>query len=127
MQKALAIGVWALIVFELQIGLTGVAKFGDGPWRAWFEGWGYPPWFLLAIGIAELGGAVTLIMKKFASYAAMLLIGIMMGALWTVTIKESQLGPDGPIIHIVILSLILWGRWKHRWRPGSIHGAQPVV
>ena len=125
-QKALAIGVWVFIVFELQMGLAGVAKFGDGPWWAWFEGWGYAPWFLLAIGMAELGGAMMLFIKKFASYAALFLISIMLGALWTVTTKESQLGSDGPIIHIVILSLILWGRWKYRWRPESLHGAPAV-
>jgi len=127
MQKAIAVGLWVLIVFEMQIGLTGVGKLGSGQWQAWFEGWGYAPWFVVSIGVAEIGGAVMLLVKKLASYAAMLLIAIMVGALWTVTTKESQLGPDGPIIHLVGLSLLLWGRWKHRWRPESTQGARAVV
>ena len=49
----------------------------------------------------------------------MWLIGIMLGALWTVTVKESQLGANGPMIHIVILSIILAGRWQRRWRPAG--------
>ncbi len=127
-RKAVAAGLWVLIVLELLgMGVAGVSKFqGDG-WQRMFEGWGYAAWFALVIGAAEMSGALMLTARKFASYAAMLLIVIMLGAIWTVLTNESQLGPGIPTIHIAILSTILVGRWKSRWRPGRAQGAQPVA
>ena len=124
-QKAAAAGLWVLIVLELLgMGLAGLSKFqGDG-WPRMFEGWGYPAWFASVIGAAEISGVLMLTVRKFSSYAAMLLIFIMLGAIWTVLTNESQLGPGMPTIHITILSIILAARWKSRWRPGRAHAAQ---
>ena len=127
-RKAAAAGLWVLIVPELLgMGLAGLSKFQGDAWQRMFEGWGYAAWFALVIGAAEMGGALMLTAKKFASYAAMPLIVIMLGAIWTVTTNESQLGPGMPTIHITILGIILVGRWRSRWRPGRAQGAQPVA
>ena len=127
-RKAAAAGLWVLIVPELLgMGLAGLSKFQGDAWQRMFEGWGYAAWFALVIGAAEMGGALMLTAKKFASYAAIPLIVIMLGAIWTVTTNESQLGPGMPTIHIAILSIILAGRWRSRWRPGRAQGAQPVA
>ena len=127
-RKAVAAGLWVLIVLELLgMGVAGLSKFqGDG-WPRMFEGWGYAAWFALAIGTAEMSGALMLTVRKFASYAAMLLIVIMLGAIWTVLTNESRLGPGIPTIHIAILGTILVGRWKSRWRPGRAQGARAVA
>ncbi len=113
---------WILVVLELAgMGLAGVSKFqGDG-WMGMFEGWGYPAWFALVIGGTELGGAVLLLVPRLASYSAAVLIGVMLGAIWTVIGQTTQtgLGPGLPLIHIAVLSIILGVRWKRRWRPSG--------
>ena len=93
-RKAVAAGLWVLIVLELLgMGVAGVSKFqGDG-WQRMFEGWGYAAWFALVIGAAEMSAALMLTARKLASYAAMLLIVIMLGAIWTVLTNETRLGP----------------------------------
>ena len=127
-RKAVAAGLWVLIVLELLgMGVAGLSKFQGDTWQRMFEGWGYAAWFALVIGAGEMSGALMLTARKFASYAAVLLIVIMLGAIWTVLTNESQLGPGIPTIHIAILSTILVGRWKSRWRPGRAQGAQAVT
>lgn len=118
LRRSAVVGLWILIVFELQIGLAGMGKFRGDAWIQWFEGWGYDRWFARAIGAAEIGGAVLLLVRPLASYAAALLVVIMLGAIWTVMTHESQLGPGAPTLHTAVLGVILVARWKSRWRPG---------
>ncbi len=114
--------LWILTILELLgIGVAGLSKFlGDG-WQNMFVGWGYPAWFALVIGGAEMLSGLLLVVPRFASYAASLLIVIMLGAIWTVVspTNTTQLGPGLPTIHIAVLSIILYARWRRRWRPGG--------
>ena len=124
-QKVAAVGLGLLIAFELfGMGLAGIAKFQGDIWQRMFEGWGYAPWFASVVGATEIGGVLMLTVRKLSSYAAMLLIVIMLGAIWAVLTNESQLGPGMPAIHISILGIILAVRWKSRWRPGMARGAR---
>ena len=112
--------LWVLVVLELLgLGLAGLSKFVQDGWANMFVDWGYARWFAFVIGAGELGGAVLLLIPRFTSYAASLLIVIMIGALWTVLTNETRLGPGLPTIHIVVLSILLAARWKRRWRPGG--------
>jgi uncharacterized membrane protein YphA (DoxX/SURF4 family) len=115
-----AVMLWALIVLEvLGMGLAGLAKFQGDQWQDMFVGWGYAAWFALVVGAAEVVGALVLFVPRFASYAASMLIVIMLGAIGTVlwSTYESGLGAGVPMIHIVALSIILFARRKRRWRP----------
>ena len=114
--------LWILTILELLgIGLAGLSKFQSEVWQNMFVGWGYAAWFALVIGGAEMLGALLLVVPRFASYAASMLIVIMLGAIWTVIspTNETQLGPGIPMIYIAVLSIILYARWRRRWRPGG--------
>ncbi len=114
--------LWILSVLELLgFGVAGLTKFQGEGWQNMFVGWGYTAWFALVIGGAEVLGALLLVVPRFASYAASLLIVIMLGAIWTVVspTNETQLGPGVPTINIAVLSIILYARWRRRWRPGG--------
>ena len=110
--------LWILSIFELLgIGVAGLSKFQGEGWQNMFVGWGYPGWFALVIGGTEM----LVVVPRFASYAASMLIVIMLGAIWTVIspTNTTQLGPGIPMIHIAVLSTILYARWSRRWRPGG--------
>lgn len=115
--------LWIVTVLEAaMMALAGSSKFtGSGPevWGGMFEGWGYPAWFALVIGGAEFLFALVLLVPRFASYAATVLIAIMIGALVTVLVHESSLGPGAPIANIVALTIIGVPRWGDRWRVGG--------
>ena len=62
--------------------------------------------------------ALLVVVPRFASYAASMLMVVMLGAIWTVvpSANETGLGPGIPTIHIAVLSIILYARWGRRWR-----------
>ncbi len=114
--------LWIVSILEfLSMGVAGLSKFQGEQWQNMFVGWGYTWWFALVIGGAEMLGALLLLVPRFASYAASMLIVIMLGAIWTVVspTNETQLGPGIPAINIAVLSIILYARWRRRWRPGG--------
>ncbi len=115
LRRAGTVLLWILtILMALGMGAAGVTKFlGDG-WIRLFEGWGYPGWFALVIGTLEVAGAVLLLVPRFAAYAASLLIFIMVGAVWTVTTNETQLGVGTPLLNLVALAIIARIRWRER-------------
>ncbi len=111
--------LWILTILELLgIGVAGLSKFQGEVWQNMFVGWGYTAWFALVIGGAEMLGGLLLVVPRFASYAASMLIVIMLGAIWTVVspTNETGLGPGIPTIHIAVLSIILYARRGRRWR-----------
>jgi len=120
-RKAGRIGLWILILLEvLGMGAAGLSKFqGDG-WQLLFESWGYAGWFALVIGALELSCALLLAVPRVASYAASVLIVIMLGAIWTVSTNDTELGQGIPLIHVVVLSIILQARWQSRWTPARL-------
>lgn len=109
----LVTGLATMVMFD-----AGLGKFTDAPgWQHWFVTvWGYPTWFRGFIGLAETGGALLLLVPLLASFSATGLIIIMLGALWTVTTKETDLSSVDPIVNIVLLSVVLVGWWPRRWR-----------
>lgn len=113
-------GLGLLITLEfLGMGLAGVAKFQGDTWQMMFTNWGYPVWFSFVIGGLEVAGAILVLVPRLTSYAALMLIAIMLGALGTELFILRQVGPVMPVVHLVILSILLRARWKSRWRPGT--------
>jgi uncharacterized membrane protein YphA (DoxX/SURF4 family) len=105
--------------------MAAVSKFARWElWHGMFSGWGYPAWFLVAIGVLEIAGALALLWPKTASYAATLLGAIMTGALVTVLTHASRMGPTTPSVYLVLLAIIGVARWPARMAVGgaSRHG-----
>ena len=105
------------VVPALGIGLAGASKLaGANPWRALFLGWGYPAWCSTVVGIAEVAGAIGLLVPRLAAYAALALMGVMMGAL--VTLVTHPGGPMGwgatPLLYLVLLAIVAATRWRAR-------------
>lgn len=116
---AALVALWLVTVLAaLTLGKAGYGKFADAAgWQFWFQKWGFAPWFATVIGLAELGGAALLLIPKLAPYAATLLMAIMLGAFYTVTTNVTDLSAVDPIINLVLLSIVLIGRWPRGFRP----------
>jgi uncharacterized membrane protein YphA (DoxX/SURF4 family) len=56
---------------------------GNVFWVRDFQRWGYPDWFRIVVGIAELTSMVLLMVPRFASYGASLFAAVMLGAIFT--------------------------------------------
>ena len=101
---------------------SGSAKFYAPIWRTVFGIWGYPMWFMYGIGALETIGGASLFVPKAASWAAMVLMVIMAGAVVTTgvhPIPEHRFTWGAPAAHLAVLSVIALLRWKERWRAGS--------
>ena len=121
LRVALQIGLWVITLFEaFGLGQAGIRKFTsmDGWWDL-FEKWGYPFWFLVVIGVVELGGAVLLLVPPLAAYAAIGLIVVMFGSLATELFNEKLFGPWFPLMHIVLLSIIAMARYQMAQSPSA--------
>ncbi len=102
------------------MGDAGLGKFQslDG-WLYWFARFGYPPRMSLVIGALEFSGAGLLLIPWLASYSAIMLGMIMLGALEAVLTTETDMGWFDPVLHLVFLTIIGSVHWKRRWRRAS--------
>ena len=63
------------------IGLSGAHKLIDsGPWALHFTRWGVPTWLIPLVGVAEVVGALLLLIPRTAPIGGLLLAGVMLGA-----------------------------------------------
>ena len=77
------ISTWIMVVvFAALFALASLGKL-TGQATAMFEAWGYPAWFATVIGVAELAGAIGLLIPKTTRWAAVGLALIMLGAAYT--------------------------------------------
>jgi len=56
---------------------------GNVFWVRDFHRWGYPDWFRIVVGIAELTSMALLLAPRFASYGAIVFAAVMLGAIFT--------------------------------------------
>ena len=85
---------------------SGVMKMPGVPgvefWIRDFARWGYPEWFRLVVGLAELFSFVLLLVPRLAGFGALIFAVIMLGAIFThATHGESVRLP----FNIVLLAL----------------------
>ena len=100
--------LWIIAVFLALICLrSGWLKVtGNIFWVRDFHRWGYPDWFHIVVGIAELTSMVLLLVPRFASYGASLFVVVMLGAIYThATHNESSRLPFN--LFLLALSLII--------------------
>lgn len=86
--------------------LTGATKVIGLPMMAdQFAGWGYPLWFMYAVGIGELAGAGLLVPFNTRRFGAFLIGIVMVGAVAThIRASEFALTP----VPLVVLLIALW-------------------
>lgn len=75
-----------------------------------FERWGYPMWFLYAVGLLEVVAAIGLLWPKTASVASGALLAVMLGAIATHLIHAEWGMTLPPLAISVLLGRILWVR-----------------
>jgi putative oxidoreductase len=124
LKKARVVFSWILqVIVGIAFMPIGLGKFSNPMWVRGFERWGYPDWFRILIGVVEVACGLLLLVPRLTSYAALLLVAVMIGALAT----HAMAGQDWirPVPHMTILLLLAWLRWPSRWR--SRHKSAPGV
>src|SRR5437667_3866567 len=102
------VALWFIALFLALVCLrSGLMKVtGNVFWVRDFHRWGYPDWFRIVIGIAELTSMALLLVPRFASYGASLFVVVMLGAIYThATHNESSRLPFN--LFLLALSLII--------------------
>ena len=75
-----------------------------------FEKIGFGLWFMYLVGVLELAGGIALATPWLSGLSALSLIGLMIGAFITqLTVFDGQYAAT-PLLMIVPLALIAWGR-----------------
>ena len=109
-------GKWLLQVLlaVLMVG-PGSQKFTGTTWQRMFREWGYPEGFYLVIGAVEVVAGIGLLIPKLASYSALILAAVMVGAAATHIIHGDRNGV-GEIVFMSLLLVIAAVRWRDRFR-----------
>ena len=100
--------LWIIALFLALVCLRSawLKVTGNIFWVRDFQRWGYPDWFRIVIGIAELTSMVLLLVPRFAGYGASLFVVVMLGAIYThATHNESSRLPFN--LFLLALSLII--------------------
>lgn len=121
----------ARLVLALLVGLylaqmyvgAGWDKFDpDGFWAAPFERWGYPVWLRLSVGAAEVVGGVAIVVPWVATWGALLLGAVMLGAGATRALD----GRWGDVLWIgVFAAALAWVGWEWKIRAVGVRRARP--
>ena len=108
--------VWGLsIVLAIQFLAAGIPKVlgSENAWVQAFAMWGYPEWFRVVVGIAEIACGILLLVPAAAPFAAIVLAIIMTGALFTRLASATALEDPRvwtPAILLVLLLVVAWLR-----------------
>jgi putative oxidoreductase len=106
----------AVVAAAVVFAMAGGAKV-SGASIGQFEEWGYTPAFAVGIGFIEIVGAIGLLIPRACGWAALGLIVVMFGALGT-HVSEAEYGAAMvPMLMIVLLSFVLFGRGLGRMIP----------
>ena len=81
--KGRVIAAWVLVVALAALFMLAALGKLTGAATPMFEAWGYPAWFALLIGVAELAGAIGLLIPRTMRWAILGLGLVMLGAVFT--------------------------------------------
>jgi putative oxidoreductase len=120
----LKIGATWLLTLLLAVVMVGPGsqKFTSPTWERMFRTWGYPDGFYLVIGAVEVIGGIALLIPRVASYSAIMLAVVMIGAAATQILRGGRNGV-GEIVFATLLCALAAIRWRDRLR---IHRPQPA-
>ena len=109
-------GKWLLTILLaiLMVG-PGSQKFTGNTWERMFRQWGYPDGFYLVIGAIEVVGGLGLLIPRTASYCAIVLAVVMIGASATHVVHGDRNG-IGEVVFASLLILLAIIRWRDRMR-----------
>ena len=119
-------GTWilTLLLAVLMVG-PGMQKFTSPTWQRMFRTWGFPDGFYLAIGAIEVIGGIGLLIPRLASYCAITLSIVMVGASATQVLRGGRNGV-GELVFAALMVLLAWIRWRDRLRIKPAAGAVPA-
>jgi len=111
--KIINVGLWIL-----QIGAAGMFLMvgflklsGDPQLVGLFEAIGLGQWFRYVTGSLEILGAVLLLIPRLSGVGALLLVGVMLGAVPTHLFVVGG-SPLPAIILLIVTGIVAWGRRK---------------
>ena len=104
-----------LVLWVLQIGAAGMFLMvgfmklsGNAQMVGLFEGIGVGQWFRYLTGILEVAGAILLLLRRTSGLGALMLAGVMVGAVVTHLFIVGG-SPLGAIILLVVTGVVAWG------------------
>jgi uncharacterized membrane protein YphA (DoxX/SURF4 family) len=104
--KEIALWVITLVLALVCLRSGWLKVTGNISWVRDFHRWGYPDWFRIVVGIAELTSMALLLVPRLASYGASLFAAVMLGAMFThYTHHETSRLPFN--LFLLTLSLII--------------------
>lgn len=106
-------GAWLARMF---VEMGWVKFFADGFWTEAFARWGYPPWLRIFVGVGEVAGGIALVVPWVASYGALALIAVMLGAWGTRALDGRWTDVAWISLYLVMLAWIAAEWWS--WRLG---------
>jgi uncharacterized membrane protein YphA (DoxX/SURF4 family) len=103
---------WVLsVLLTLAFMIAAIPKLiGGHAWVVKFINWGYPRWFLFAVGSLELLGGALLLIPRLAKYGAIVLAVVMVGAGYTHLANGEGLQVLRPLIFLALLGTVFWLR-----------------
>src|ERR1700737_1277640 len=109
--KASNIALWALqVLVALAFVAAGAGKLlGGADMIALFDAVGLGQWFRYVTGSLEVLGALLLIVPGRSAFGAVLLAGVMVGAV-VAHLTVLQTAPTAPLVLFALTALISWGR-----------------
>jgi putative oxidoreductase len=112
------VGLWIL-----QIGAAGMFLMvgffklsGDPRMVGLFDAIGVGHWFRYVTGSLEVLGAILLLIPRLSGLGALLLVGVMLGAVATHLFVVGG-SPLGAIILLIVTGVIAWGRRQRTMNP----------
>lgn len=104
--KEIVLWIVALLLALVCLRSGWLKVTGNVSWVRDFRRWGYPDWFRMVVGIAELTSMALILVPRLASYGASLFAVVMLGAIFThYTYNETNRLPFN--LFLLVLSLII--------------------
>jgi len=115
-KKLRLVAAWCLGAYLARMYVKmGWVKFdASGFWTAAFERWGYPVWLRWLVGAIEVAGGILLLVPWIASYAALAVSVVMVGALVTRLQDARYVDVAWIFIYLVGLLWIAFEWWPYR-------------
>ena len=113
------IGVWLITgLLLLMFAKAGFDKFSDtSGWARAFNTWGFPVWFRILVGVAEVAAAALIALPRTSPYGALLIVAVMLGAMGTHLIAGPARHVTSEIVPMTFALIVFFARrpsWARR-------------